>query len=93
MIMGHRHPPIIKALKAATDNTTSFGAPTAIETDMAELICEMVPAVEKVRMVNSGTGSLYVGHTSSKRIYRREKFIKFEDVTMAGRRCFSDKSR
>ena len=55
MILGHCHEPIVKALKEATNNTTSFGAPTELEADIAELICEMVPAVEKVRMTNSGT--------------------------------------
>ncbi len=78
MIMGHCHPPIIKALKAATDNTTSFGAPTAIETDMAELICEMVPAVEKVRMVNSGTEACMSAIRVARGFTGREKFIKFE---------------
>ena len=78
MIMGHCHPPIIEALKKATDNTTSFGAPTAKETDMAELICKMVPAVEKVRMVNSGTEACMSAIRVARGFTGKEKFIKFE---------------
>lgn len=78
MIMGHCHPPVVAALKSATDNTTSFGAPTAIETDIAELICEMVPAVEKVRMVNSGTEACMSAIRVARGYTGREKFIKFE---------------
>ena len=52
MILGHRSPVVVNALNRAVANTTSFGAPTELETDLAELICTMVPAVEKVRMVN-----------------------------------------
>jgi glutamate-1-semialdehyde 2,1-aminomutase len=78
MIMGHCHPPVVAALKSATDNTTSFGAPTAIETDIAELICEMVPAVEKVRMVNSGTEACMSAIRVARGYTNREKFIKFE---------------
>ena len=78
MIMGHCHPPVIDALKSATDNTTSFGAPTAIETEIAELICEMVPAVEKVRMVNSGTEACMSAIRVARGYTGREKFIKFE---------------
>ena len=78
MIMGHCHPPVIDALKSATDNTTSFGAPTAIETEVAELICEMVPAVEKVRMVNSGTEACMSAIRVARGYTGREKFIKFE---------------
>ena len=78
MIMGHCHPPVIEALKSATDNTTSFGAPTAIETEIAELICDMVPAVEKVRMVNSGTEACMSAIRVARGYTGREKFIKFE---------------
>ncbi len=78
MIMGHCHPPVVAALKSATDNTTSFGAPTAIETDIAELICKMVPAVEKVRMVNSGTEACMSAIRVARGYTNREKFIKFE---------------
>lgn len=78
MILGHCHPPVVEALKSATNNTTSFGAPTAIETEIAELICDMVPAVEKVRMVNSGTEACMSAVRLARGYTGREKFIKFE---------------
>lgn len=78
MILGHCHPPVVEALKNATNNTTSFGAPTAIETEIAELICDMVPAVEKVRMVNSGTEACMSAIRLARGYTGREKFIKFE---------------
>lgn len=78
MILGHCHPPVVEALKSATNNTTSFGAPTAIETEIAELICDMVPAVEKVRMVNSGTEACMSAIRLARGYTGREKFIKFE---------------
>ena len=78
MILGHCHPPVVEALKSATNNTTSFGAPTAIETEIAELICDMVPAVEKVRMVNSGTEACMSAIRLARGYTGKEKFIKFE---------------
>ena len=78
MILGHCYPPVVEALKSATDNTTSFGAPTSIETEIAELICDMVPAVEKVRMVNSGTEACMSAIRLARGYTGREKFIKFE---------------
>ena len=55
MILGHRHPAVVAALEAALRRGTSYGAPTLQETELAELIIEAVPSVEKVRLVNSGT--------------------------------------
>ena len=55
MILGHAHPLVEEAIKEAVSSSPSFGAPTAREVEMAELICSMIPSVEKVRMVNSGT--------------------------------------
>ena len=78
MILGHCHPPIVNALRDATHNTTSFGAPTALEADIAELICSMVPALEKVRMVNSGTEACMSAIRVARGYTNREKFIKFE---------------
>ena len=78
MILGHCHEPIVKTLKEATNNTTSFGAPTELEADIAELICEMVPAVEKVRMTNSGTEACMSAIRVARGYTNREKFIKFE---------------
>ncbi len=78
MILGHCHKPIIETLKKATENTTSFGAPTELEADIAELICEMVPAVEKVRMTNSGTEACMSAIRVARGYTNKEKFIKFE---------------
>ena len=55
MILGHGHPAVVAALEAAIRRGTSYGAPTLQETELAELIIEAVPSVEKVRLVNSGT--------------------------------------
>ena len=76
-ILGHRHPEVIEAVEAALAKGTSFGAPTALETELAEEGIAAVPSVEKVRMVNSGTEAtmsairLARGHTG------RDKVIKF----------------
>jgi glutamate-1-semialdehyde 2,1-aminomutase len=78
MILGHSHPPILNALKLAADYSTSFGAPTEMETRIAELICTMVPAVEKVRMVNSGTEACMSAIRVARAFTKRDKFIKFE---------------
>ena len=55
MILGHAHEPIIKAIQETAVNSTSFGAPTELEIDMAELIISMAPNVYQIRMVSSGT--------------------------------------
>ena len=78
MILGHCHKPIVETLKKATENTTSFGGPTELEADIAELICEMVPAVEKVRMTNSGTEACMSAIRVARGYTNKEKFIKFE---------------
>jgi len=78
MILGHSHPPVLEALKNTADKSTSFGAPTELETNIAELICGMVPGVEKVRMVNSGTEACMSAIRVARAFTNREKFIKFE---------------
>lgn len=78
MILGHAHQPVTDALLNATTNSTSFGAPTEIETDIAELICSMMPAVDKVRMVNSGTEACMSAIRLARAYSNRDKFIKFE---------------
>lgn len=55
MILGHAYPPVVEAVRAAAQHGTSFGAPTAAENELAQLIIECVPSVERVRLVNSGT--------------------------------------
>ena len=55
MILGHAHPEVIKAVQQAAENGLSFGAPTEAETILAKLICDLIPSIDKVRMVSSGT--------------------------------------
>ncbi|MDO8966192.1 glutamate-1-semialdehyde 2,1-aminomutase [Algoriphagus sp.] len=78
MILGHNHPMIREAVIAAMDNGTSFGAPTAREVEIAELIVSMVPSVEKVRMVNSGTEATMSAIRVARGYTGRDKFIKME---------------
>lgn len=77
MILGHAPEIIIKAINDAALLGTSYGAPTMIETEMAELICKMVPSVEKVRMVNSGTEATMSAIRLARGYTKREKIIKF----------------
>ena len=78
MILGHCHPTIIEVLKETVNNSTSFGAPTEMETKIAELITKMVPAIEKIRMVNSGTEACMSAIRLARAYTKKEKFIKFE---------------
>lgn len=78
MILGHSHPPVLKALQNAASGSTSFGAPTEKEIDIAALICDMMPAVDKVRMVNSGTEACMSAIRVARAYTKRDKFIKFE---------------
>lgn len=77
-ILGHAHPRVIEALKKAAMDGTSFGAPTELEVKMAELICKLVPSVEMVRMVNSGTEATMSAIRLARAFTGRDKFIKFE---------------
>ncbi len=78
MILGHGHPAVLKAVTNTAKNGLSFGAPCVLETRIAEKICELVPSIDRVRMVSSGTEAtmsairLARGHTS------RDKIVKFE---------------
>ena len=78
MILGHAYPPVVKAVQDASFNSTSFGAPTEIEINMAELVQRMVPNVEKVRMVNSGTEACMSAIRVARGYTGKEKIIKFE---------------
>ena len=77
-LFGHNPPFIKEALLNAIENGTSFGAPTELEIKMAELIVELVPSVEKVRMVNSGTEATMSAIRAARGYTGKEKFIKFE---------------
>lgn len=76
MILGHNHPMIREAVINAMENGTSFGAPTAKEVEIAELIASMVPSIEKVRMVNSGTEATMSAIRLARGYTGRDKFIK-----------------
>jgi glutamate-1-semialdehyde 2,1-aminomutase len=78
MILGHAHPRVIGAVIRAAASGTSFGAPTGLEVKMAELITRLVPSVEMVRMVNSGTEATMSAVRLSRAYTGREKIIKFE---------------
>ena len=78
MILGHNHPMIKDAVVKAMEDGTSFGAPTAKEVEIAELIVSMVPSVEKVRMVNSGTEATMSAIRVARGFTGRDKFIKME---------------
>lgn len=78
LILGHAHPRVAEALKDAVDRGTSYGAPTAIETEIAKLICEAVPSVEMVRMVNSGTEATMSALRLARGYTGRNMIVKFE---------------
>lgn len=77
-LFGHNPDFIVDALNEAMQRGTSFGAPTELEIRMAKLITELVPSIEKVRMVNSGTEATMSAVRAARGITGREKFIKFE---------------
>lgn len=76
-ILGHQHPRVLAAVHEALTKGTSFGAPTAIETEMAELLCEALPSLEKVRMVNSGTEATMSAIRVARGFTGRDRIIKF----------------
>jgi glutamate-1-semialdehyde 2,1-aminomutase len=77
MILGHAYEPVNKAVQAAIENSTSFGAPTELEIKLARLICESIPNVERVRMVNSGTEACMSAIRLARGYTGKDKFIKF----------------
>jgi len=78
MIVGHTHPEVIKAVEAVLHNGLSFGAPTELETQMADRVCELVPSLEMVRMVNSGTEATMSALRLARGFTGRDKIVKFE---------------
>jgi len=77
LILGHAHDEVLEAVAQAAANGTSYGAPTLIETEMAEQIVKMVPSIEKVRMVNSGTEATMSAIRLARGFTKRELIIKF----------------
>jgi len=78
LLLGHRHPVIIEALREALETGTSFGAPTDGEVEMAEAICEAVPSIEMVRLVNSGTEATMSALRVARGFTGRDLIVKFE---------------
>ncbi len=78
MILGHAHPKVVEAVKEQAEKGTSYGAPTELEVELAKMIVELVPSVEKVRMVNSGTEATMSAIRLARGYTGRNKVIKFE---------------
>ncbi|MEQ8359299.1 MAG: glutamate-1-semialdehyde 2,1-aminomutase [Cytophagales bacterium] len=78
MILGHAQPQVVQAIQKAVENSTSFGAPTSAEIDLAELVCKMAPGIDKVRMVNSGTEACMSAIRLARGFTKKDKIIKFE---------------
>ncbi|KIR02790.1 Glutamate-1-semialdehyde aminotransferase [Lachnospiraceae bacterium TWA4] len=77
MILGHNNPVIRQKVLEACENGLSYGAPTEAEVTMAKLICEIVPSIEMVRMVNSGTEAVMSAIRAARGYTRRNKIVKF----------------
>lgn len=78
MILGHAHPRVIEAVQAVIHKGLSFGAPTELETEMADRVCELIPSMELVRMVSSGTEATMSAIRLARGYTGRDKIIKFE---------------
>jgi glutamate-1-semialdehyde 2,1-aminomutase len=77
LILGHAQPRVVRAIKKAAENGSSFGAPTELETMLAKLICEAMPAIEMIRFVNSGTEAAMSAIRLARAFTRRSKILKF----------------
>ncbi len=78
MIVGHAHPQVVKAVQDAAANSLSFGAPTGLELEMAELINKLVPSMEQVRLNSSGTEATMSAIRTARGFTGRDKIVKFE---------------
>ena len=78
LIAGHAHPEVIQAVQETAANGLSFGAPTVAETRMADTLCELVPSMDMVRMVNSGTEATMSAIRLARGFTGRDKVLKFE---------------
>ncbi|MBL4585282.1 MAG: glutamate-1-semialdehyde 2,1-aminomutase [Pseudomonadales bacterium] len=78
LILGHRHPAVIDAVKAQLELGLSFGAPTALETQLADKVCAIMPSIEQVRMVSSGTEATMSALRLARGYTGRDKILKFE---------------
>ena len=78
MILGHNHPAVLSAIREQLEKGLTFGAPTELETRMADTLCDLVPGMEMVRMVNSGTEATMSAIRLARGVTGRDKIIKFE---------------
>ena len=78
MIVGHAHPDVVAAVRDAAGRGMGFGAPTELETEMAETVCELVPSIERVRLVSSGTEATMSAIRLARGYTGREVVVKFE---------------
>jgi glutamate-1-semialdehyde 2,1-aminomutase len=78
LVLGHAHPEVIEAVEHAARKGTTFGAPTELEVELAEVVCEAVPSIEVVRMTNSGTEATMSAIRLARGFTGREKILKFE---------------
>jgi len=78
LILGHANPAVLRAIRETMRNGTSFGAPTEIEIELAEEICKLVPSVEKVRMVSSGTEATLSAIRLARGVTGRDRILKFD---------------
>ncbi|MGD8242080.1 MAG: glutamate-1-semialdehyde 2,1-aminomutase [Desulfobacterales bacterium] len=78
MVLGHRHPEVIQAIGLALEQGTSFGAPTELEVELADLVVAAVPSVEKIRMVNSGTEATMSAIRLARGFTGRDVIVKFD---------------
>ncbi|MDX6380073.1 MAG: glutamate-semialdehyde -aminomutase [Rubrobacteraceae bacterium] len=78
LILGHAHPEVVEALEKVVRDGTTFGAPTELEVEVAELVCEVVPSMEMVRMTNSGTEATMSAIRVARGYTGREAILKFD---------------
>jgi glutamate-1-semialdehyde 2,1-aminomutase len=78
MILGHAHPEVIKAVQEVAENSLSFGAPTGLELEMAEMINKLMPSMEQLRLVSSGTEATMSAIRVARGFTNRSKLVKFE---------------
>ena len=77
MILGHAHPRVISAIQKAAENSTSYGAPTVIETELAKLVTAFYPSIEKIRLISSGTEATMSALRAARGYTGRDKILKF----------------
>jgi glutamate-1-semialdehyde 2,1-aminomutase len=78
LILGHAHPAVVQVLQKAAERGTSFGAPTELELELARLVCGMVPSIDRVRFVSSGTEATMSAIRVARAFTGRDKIVKFE---------------